>query len=108
MEIDGISPVDMNMLAQRSLADAATQPRNLSKINRASEDFEAMFMTQMLSPMWEGIEPDETFGGGSGEQVFRTFMMQEYGRLAAKSGTLGISDDVQRAMLEFQAGRQKQ
>ncbi len=31
-----------------------------------------------------------TFGGGAGEKTWRSFMLQEYGKAIAESGTLGI------------------
>ena len=71
-------------------------------IDKASKDFEGMFMTQMLQPMFEGIKPDELFGGGHGEEVMRSFMLQEYGKIIAKNGHLGIADAVKSEMIRAQ------
>lgn len=69
---------------------------------KAAEDFEAMFLAQMLAPMWEGIETDGMFGGGSAEESFRAMMINEYGKLIAKAGGLGISSSVKAELLRMQ------
>jgi len=42
------------------------------------------------------------FGGGNGEAVYRSLLLQEYSKVAAKSGGVGIADAVQREMLRAQ------
>jgi Rod binding domain-containing protein len=42
------------------------------------------------------------FGGGEAENMFRSFLLQEYGKTVAKAGGVGISDMVQRQLLELQ------
>jgi flagellar protein FlgJ len=73
-------------------------------IDKTAEEFEAMFATQLLQPMFEGIGVNPTFGGGHGEEMMRSFLMQEYGKLIAKSGKLGIATQVKTEMLRAQEG----
>ncbi|MDR3449338.1 MAG: rod-binding protein [Alphaproteobacteria bacterium] len=77
---------------------------SMAQIDKTSQDFEAMFATQLLQPMFEGIGVDPTFGGGHGEEVMKSFMLQEYGKLVAKSGKLGIASHVKAEMLRAQEG----
>jgi Rod binding domain-containing protein len=79
--------------------DENGQPKGLDK---AAEDFEAMFMSQMLAQMWSGVDVDPNFGGGEAEKTWRGMMIEEYGKQIAKSGGVGISNDVKSAMLELQ------
>jgi len=72
-------------------------------IDKTSKDFESMFMSQMLQPMFEGVGVDPTFGGGHGEQIMRTFLVQEYGKIASKGSHLGIADAVKSEMIKAQA-----
>lgn len=100
----------------QSLGDLAvtqsTAPRLSGKaavsgnVDKASKDFEGMFVTQMLQPMFEGIGTNSMFGGGHGEEVMKTFMLQEYGKIAAQSGQLGIASSVKAEMLKAQAAAQ--
>jgi peptidoglycan hydrolase FlgJ len=68
-----------------------------------SQDFEAMFVSQMLQPMFETVGTDPVFGGGHGEEIMRSFLVQEYGKIVAKSGHLGIAAMVKGEMIRSQA-----
>jgi Rod binding domain-containing protein len=72
------------------------------KIDKAGEDFEAMFLSQMLAPMWAGIQSDSTFGGGSAEDTYHGMLVNEYGKLISKAGGLGIADAVKAELLKLQ------
>lgn len=85
----------------------AKLPDNIDKIREAATEFEAMYMSEMMNHMFAGVDVDPMFGGGSGEQMFRGMMIQEYGKIMAKSGNgLGLSDQIQKAMIDIQEGLQ--
>ncbi len=71
-------------------------------LRQAAEDFEAMFIAQMLTPMFEGLDADPIFGGGAGEEMVRGLMIQEYGKAIVQGGGLGVADHVQSALLALQ------
>lgn len=75
---------------------------DLEKIDAAAKDFEAMFVTEMMKPMFEGLEVDENFGGGKGEEIFQGFLREQYGKMIAETGQLGIGDIVKQQMIEMQ------
>ena len=43
-----------------------------------AQQFERMFISEMLRPMFEGIETDGEFGGGKAEAAFRPMRAHEY------------------------------
>lgn len=70
---------------------------------KAGRQFEAMYMSQMLTHMFEGIKTDGVFGGGSGEQMFRSLLIDEYGKMVANKGNgIGIGAAVQKMLLSHQ------
>jgi len=69
---------------------------------KAAESFEAFFISQMLADMFSGVETDPLFGGGPGETVFRSLMIDEYGKSVASSGGVGIADSVMREIVRLQ------
>lgn len=73
-----------------------------AQIAAKAEEFEAMFLSQMLSHMFNGIETNETFGGGHGEEVYKTMMVEEYGKILAKTGGIGVADHVKAEMIRLQ------
>jgi len=69
---------------------------------KAATAFEGVFVTQFLSELFSGISTDGPFGGGQGEEMFRSLMIDEYGRQIAAQGGFGLSDAVQRQLLKTQ------
>jgi peptidoglycan hydrolase FlgJ len=94
-----------NALSTRFAARAAAA-KNAANAKAAAKDFEAMFMAQMLQPMWEGVGDDNVFGGGHGEEMMRGFLTQEYGKAMAKGSNSGLSDAIQSEIIRLQAARQ--
>lgn len=88
-----------------SIAKNASKEKDDAKITAAAKDFEAMFITEMLKPMFEDIKPDPMFGGGKGEEIFQGFMLEEYGKLMAETGQLGIADALKAEMIKMQEGK---
>jgi flagellar protein FlgJ len=102
--MDKTDRIAQAILGQTSPADKATvsPTERVAKATQAGQEFEAMFATQILAPMWEGVEVDENFGGGHGEEVFRSMLLQEYGKTIAASNSLGIAQHVRDEMLKMQ------
>ena len=76
--------------------------KSKARVDAAAQDFEAMFMAEMMKPMFEGIETAAAFGGGKAEEIFRGFMLQEYGKMMAETGNVGVADSVKLAMIQMQ------
>lgn len=81
-------------------------PKQLAETKAAAKEFEAVFISEMMSHMFEGVETDPVFGGGSGEDMFRSMLIQEYGKQMSKGPGVGISDQLQKTMIEMQQQRQ--
>ena len=69
---------------------------------QAAEQFEGVFITQFLGEMFSGISSDGPTGGGQGEEMFRSLMMDEYGKQFAAQGGFGLAAAVQRELLKTQ------
>lgn len=92
---------------QTRAANAAKGGADLAKTKEAAQQFEAMFVGQMLQHMWAGVDVDPEFGGGHGEEMWRSMLIDQYGKEIAKSGKLGIADSVMREMLKSQEQREE-
>ena len=80
---------------------------NEASMRKAAVDFEAMFLSEMMAPMFAGIQTDPMFGGGHGEEVFRSIMLQDYGKSIARSGGIGLADSIYRTMIQMQEAHNK-
>lgn len=76
------------------------------KMQKSAKEFEAMFMSQMISHMFEGMDVDPMFGGGHGEKMFRSLLTQEYGRLMADGQNTPVSHQIKTMMLKIQEQQQ--
>jgi peptidoglycan hydrolase FlgJ len=95
-------------LAAAPLAATATPPALAAKIataRKTAEDFEGFYLSQVFDQMFSGIGSDAMFGGGNGEQMFRSLLIQQYSKLATRSGGFGIADAVQREILQAQEAK---
>jgi flagellar protein FlgJ len=80
---------------------AATQG-DPEAVNAAAEEFEAVMLTAMLKPIFEGVEISEPFGGGEGEKMWKGLLVEEYAKEMAASGGIGIADQVRSELLRIQ------
>jgi peptidoglycan hydrolase FlgJ len=96
---------ESNLLAPAAIAPSApTVPSNAdaAAAKKAGQDFEAFFLSQAFENMFAGVDTDPLFGGGNGENVYRSLLLQEYSKVAARSGSIGIGDEVTREILRMQ------
>lgn len=97
------APIMNPAINPTSLQAPSTKGLNMEKINAAAQDFEAMFLSEMLKPMFESVKVDETFGGGKGEEIFGGFLRDEYAKIYAGTGSLGIADLVKQQLIDMQS-----
>ena len=83
-------------------ADASKQRKALE---RQATEFEAVYLSEMLKPMFEGLRNDGPFGGGFGEDVGRSLQIQEFGKAIARNGGVGLADTVRKELLAAQEAR---
>ena len=73
-----------------------------AEVLTAAKGFESFFVNHMLESFFASTGPDKVFGGGQGEMVYRSLLLQEYGKVAAERGGFGVAEAVQREMLRMQ------
>ncbi len=71
-------------------------------LKATAQSFESVFLSQMFSQMFQDVGTDSLFGGGHGEEMFRSLMLDEYAKQVAKKGGLGIADSVMRQLIRQQ------
>ena len=60
---------------------------------KASQAFEATFLSEMLKYTGLNAMPDG-FGGGAGEEAFSSLLTDQYARLLAERGGIGLAERV--------------
>ncbi len=85
-----------------AIKSSTLSDEELGKIDQAAKDFEAVFISEMMKPIFETVEIDSNFGGGKGEEIFKGMMVQEYGKIMAEKGGLGIAEHVKAELIRIQ------
>lgn len=96
------SPLDAQLATQGFPMQSASKAAPQSS-KEAAKDFEAVFLSEMFSHMFEGLDVDPMFGGGQGEKMFRGMLVQQYGKIMAQGKGIGIADQLQKMMIQMQA-----
>ncbi|MBC8259947.1 MAG: rod-binding protein [SAR324 cluster bacterium] len=63
-----------------------------AKLRETANEFEAIFIKQMLKSMRKSTVESELLPKSEGEKLFRSMLDEQYARLSAKSGSLGLGE----------------
>jgi len=69
-----------------------------SKLFQACQDFEAIFLKQMLNVMRKTVNKGELLNGGFAEDVFEDMLYDEYAKKMAKNSGFGLSEMLYREL----------
>ena len=90
------------LATQRPLAAKPQATPLAARAEKAAKDYESVFISQMLGAMFSGIKSDGITGGGQGEEMFRSLMINEYGKSLAAQGGFGLADQMKAQLLKHQ------
>lgn len=77
----------------------APQTADEEAMRKASVEFEAVFLSEMLK--YTGInKTSEEVGGGAGEDAFSGLLTQEYARVLAENGGIGLAEHIFESLKE--------
>lgn len=80
----------------QSVSQNSALPRvgsgNKEKLKEVAQEFEAIFVKQMLDTMRKSLhKEDRLVEGGMGEDIFEDMLYTEYSRIMSKAGDFGIA-----------------
>lgn len=67
-----------------------------------AREFEALLLGQFAAIMFSGIGTDGPFGGGPAEDIYKTLLSEEYGKVLASAGGIGLAEAVYREIIKLQ------
>jgi flagellar protein FlgJ len=83
-------------MAQYSVAQLqASLPKDdpQAQLRAVATEFESLFAKQMLDAMRATLSPDnDLFYGGMAQEIFQDMLYEEYARMMAKTGSLGVAE----------------
>jgi Rod binding domain-containing protein len=73
-----------------------------AKADAASKEYESVFISQFLGSMFSDMPTDGITGGGQGEEMFRSLMVNEYAKGIEQQGGFGIAAQMKAELLKHQ------
>jgi Rod binding domain-containing protein len=92
-------------LAQSAAPKAPVGARTLASAQKAAKEYEGVFVSEFLGSMFQGIQTDGPFGGGQGEAMFRSLMLDQYGKQIEAHGGFGLASAMTKQLLAHQEMR---
>ena len=89
----------LDALAGPSLAAARAKNSPQARMRAQAQDFESQFLNSMFQQMYQGVGGDGPFGNSMGVGPWRSFLTDEYSKIFAQSGGIGIADAVYKQMM---------
>lgn len=86
---------------------APAQAGEQKRISDAAKDFEAVFIAQMLAPLFSSVSTPEIAGGGKSEEFFKSLLQESYATAMAARGGFGIADHVKSTLINLQSVHQE-
>jgi len=91
-----------SMAQQGQAPSAPGATSSAAKADWAAKEYESVFVSQFLSSMFSGIKTDGVTGGGQGEEMFRSLMINEYGKAFEQRGGFGLAAQMKTQLLKHQ------
>jgi flagellar protein FlgJ len=90
---------------QSTLPALPTRPSgtvDAAKAAHVAKEYESVFISQFLGSMFSGVKSDGMFGGGQGEEMFRSMMVDQYAKGLTARGGFGLATAMQAELLKHQ------
>ena len=84
-------------------AIGSVTPKQMQHIRAQAEELEGVFLSMLTKEMFAGIKTDqESFGGGFGEETWRSMQSEQLANPMAQGGGIGLADQLMSEMLALQ------
>lgn len=97
-----LPPVDPVPARGEQLTARAAGASTREQAEAVAKEFERMFLSEMLKPMFSGLKTEAPFGGGASEDMFRPMLIDQYADQLTKAGGIGVADKVLGEILRMQ------
>jgi len=87
------------------MSHAPAQTVTNRKLEDGAREFEGIFIAQMLENAWSTVPTDGMTGGGMGEEIFRSLMIQDIGQQMSRQGGIGLAPHIHAELLKMQEAR---
>jgi flagellar protein FlgJ len=97
------------------MIDAIRQPGSTlpaaqaARVRAQAEEFEGVFLNTLTKEMFSSLKTDQSaFGGGFGEETWRSMQSEQFASSMAQNGGLGIAEQILPDLLALQEAANNQ
>ncbi|TVR98376.1 MAG: hypothetical protein EA406_07035 [Rhodospirillales bacterium] len=101
-ELFAAPAIDAAWRGQAPKLPTAGTSRSPDRLREVATELEAVFIGQMLQPMFTNTQAESPFGGGLAEEMWQSMLAAEFGKAIAGGGGIGLADAVVRQLLSVQ------
>jgi flagellar protein FlgJ len=89
------------------IAKSSLPASQIDRLRGQAQDLEGVFLNTLVKEMFSGIKTDESnFGGGFAEETWRGMQAEQLSTDMAKSGGVGLADQVLGDLIQMQEATQ--
>ncbi len=85
--------------------ESRLSPEQREKLHAVAQQFEAVFLNQMVGAMRKTIQPNALMPQGQGEKIYQGMLDGEHAERMAQSNQFGLSDLIYEHLLRSSGGR---
>lgn len=93
--------MDVPSLSAQPPVNPVATPEQMARVKKVSREFEESFMQVMMGEMFKTVQSG-TFGGGEGEDAYKSFLTDAFSKQITASGGIGLSSQLTRELLKMQ------
>jgi len=86
-------------LQKQSASATGLSEKQRQQAKKVAQDFEGLFIGMMMKSMHDTVGKDKLTGGGHGEEVYRSFLDQEYVAQSVKRGGFGLAKIIEKDII---------
>lgn len=96
----------MDVIANGIKTQTSLDNRQVAKLRQQAEELEGVFLNLLTKEMFATAKSDNGFGGGFGEDTWRSMQAEQLANTMAQNGGLGIADQILGDMIALQEANQ--
>jgi flagellar protein FlgJ len=78
-----------------------SESKDLTRLKKATEDFEGIFVKMMLDSMRKTVQESGLFPKNSGQEFFEDMMYQTYSEKIVQTGNLGLAKNLYNQLSKY-------
>lgn len=103
--LSGLAAGAVDTLTKSLSSATQSKPLDSDKLKKTAQDFESMFLENVYDRVTANLGEGGPLGSnGTGSDIWRGMLTQQYAKATSQSGGVGLSDDIYAALLKLQSG----